>query len=286
MKHTLPSLLRGLALAALCAAAAPAMAIDCAKAASPTDKLVCSDPRLKEADADLNRAYAALLKKAPDETLRDMVRDSQRRWLTARDNGLLALQQQLDVKPGARELIDAALEMYEFRTGDLAAQAKDGTPELVARAQAQRRFLAQFSGGDYAGYRTSCDMLPRDYTSYGCFATRHYQNGDRICSVDEYFATNAAYTYHYVANVEQGKPRLIAMCNLNGNDTGCPSANDKVGHWTTNPEAPQGELYARDLPKVDGEVIDDEDYAWLRTCLTDKTFPLADPTASGVPVKP
>ena len=73
--------------------------------------------------------------------------------------------------------------------------------------------------------------------------------------MDEYFATNAAYTYRYVANVEQGKPRLIAMCNLNGNDTGCPSANDKVGHWTTNPEAPQGELYARDLPKVDGEVI-------------------------------
>ena len=35
------------------------------------------------------------------------------------------------------------------------------------------------------------------------------------------------------------------------------------------------------LPRLDGEVYDSDDYDWLKACLTDDTFPLANPTTAG-----
>lgn len=273
--------MRALACAALALAATPALAIDCAKAQTAPEKLICSDARLKKADAELNRAYADLLKQAGDDGLRTMVRESQRRWLLARDRGLDTLQENLEAGDREGTLADAALEMLEARTDALKAKARDGKPDLLARAGAQRQFLARFRGGDYAGYQTSCDVLPPDYTNYACFATRHYQNGDRVCSVDEYFATNAAYTHRYVADIVEGKPKLIASCNFSGGESGCPQPGDAAGRWNTNPPAFEREFYAKNLPKIDAEIHDADDQEWLQVCLTDKRFPLADPGDSG-----
>ncbi|WZB67264.1 lysozyme inhibitor LprI family protein [Achromobacter xylosoxidans] len=76
---------RLLCLAGLGALAAPAWAIDCHKAGTPAEKLICSDRGAVAADAELNRAYAALLKQAPDAQIRAMLVDSQRRWIEARN---------------------------------------------------------------------------------------------------------------------------------------------------------------------------------------------------------
>ncbi|OZI46732.1 lysozyme inhibitor LprI family protein [Bordetella genomosp. 5] len=272
---------RAAACVTLALAATPALAIDCAKAQTAPEKLICSDARLKKADAELNRAYADLLKQAGDDGLRTMVRESQRRWLLARDRGLDTLQENLEAGDREGTLADAALEMLAARTDALKAKSRDGKPDLLARAAAQRQFLAKFSGGEYAGYQTSCDVLPPDYKNYACFATRHYQNDDRICSVDEYFATNAAYTHRYVADVKEGKPTLIATCNFSGGESGCPQPGDATGRWNTSPPPFEREFYAKGLPKVDAEIYDVDDHAWLQVCLTDKRFPLADPGDSG-----
>jgi uncharacterized protein len=52
-------------LAALCALvlahSSPVHALDCAKAASPVDKLICATPELKTADEEMGAAYFKLL---------------------------------------------------------------------------------------------------------------------------------------------------------------------------------------------------------------------------------
>jgi len=62
----------------------PARAFDCAKASSETEKLICSDSDLKQADDDLGAAWRKardLLGEAEFKTLRQ----SQRAWLKTRD---------------------------------------------------------------------------------------------------------------------------------------------------------------------------------------------------------
>ena len=71
-------------LLALVLATAPARAsgINCAKAATPVEKLLCTDPGLKKADADVADAFAAALAASADPSA---VRASQREWLAKRN---------------------------------------------------------------------------------------------------------------------------------------------------------------------------------------------------------
>ena len=55
---------------------------DCAKATSPVERLVCSDPALGAADRDLAAAYARVSRKSRDGA---GLRDDQRAWLARRD---------------------------------------------------------------------------------------------------------------------------------------------------------------------------------------------------------
>lgn len=95
---------RLLCMAGFCALAAPAYAIDCAKAASAAEKLICSDRKTVAADAELNRAYAAILKQAPDGDIRAMLAHSQKRWIVARDRALTDLIEDPARSPPARRL--------------------------------------------------------------------------------------------------------------------------------------------------------------------------------------
>ncbi|MCK4206182.1 DUF1311 domain-containing protein [Brucella pituitosa] len=274
LKH---SALRLSVLAALCALSAPAWAIDCSKAQTPSEKLICSSKLLQKADSRLNKTYSATLKSAPDEEIRAMLVASQKRWIAARDKALDGLIGEPDSVPDGKSAEQIADSMIAERTAQL---GEKGKMSLIEVARTQRAFLQQFSGGDYAGYETSCDMLPPDQT-YNCFPTRHYQNGDRVCSVDEYWATNTGYTKRFIANIVDGKPTLIASCSFNGDDNTCPTTSGEGQSWNVKPEA-QPTLYSsKPELKLDGEVIDNDDYNWLKTCLTDKSFPLADPTRSG-----
>ena len=275
LKH---SALRLSVLAAFCALSAPALAIDCSKAQTPSEKLICSSKSLQKADSRLNKTYAATLKAAPDEEIRTMLVASQKRWIVARDRALEGVIADADRAPEDKSATEVADGMIAARTAQL---EEKGRTSLFEVARKQQAFLKQFSGGDYAGYETSCDMLPPDQ-SYSCFPTRHYQNGDRVCSVEEYWATNTGYTKRYIADIVDGKPKLIASCSFNGDDNSCPTTSGEGRSWNVKPKAQPTLHSSKPELKLDGEVIDSDDYDWLKTCLTDKSFPLADPTRSGV----
>ncbi len=264
---------RMLCVAGLFALAAPAYAIDCAKAASAVEKLICSERKTVAADAELNRAYAAILKQAPDGDIRAMLAHNQKRWITARDRALTNLIEDPGSVPAGKTAGAVARELILDRTAELKATRKGAAlPELISRAVSQQQFQAQFTGGAYAGYSTSCDIFPGEHAYYGCFATRHYQNKDRICSVDEYWATGSVYTKRYVANVVDGKPQLAASCSFSSSDEAC---SDTAGEtkWNMKPQQPDFSYPAKPLPKIDGEIMGDDDYEWARACLMGATYP-------------
>lgn len=253
-------------LAGLSAMAAPALAINCSKASTPVDKLVCSDKPLLAADAKLNRAYGALVKSISDAQLLQMAVTSQKRWLQARDKAL-AIISNPENAAGEQSPQEAMLQILQARTADLQGKRSGDVPRIIQTAQRQLAFQAKFGAGQYAGYETNCDFLPRDYTGYSCFGTRHYQNRDRICSVREDFATNAVTTDRYVAQVVGGKPKLIASCSFGGSDSACPSSVSPQGRWNTQPKA-DAMVYATGLPRIDGEIYDADDQEWLQSCLS------------------
>lgn len=93
------TVLRLSVLAALCALSAPAWAIDCSKAQTPSEKLICSSKSLQKADSRLNKTYAATQKAAPDEEIRTMLVASQKRWIAARDKALEGIIEEPDSAP-------------------------------------------------------------------------------------------------------------------------------------------------------------------------------------------
>lgn len=272
MKPGIPAL-RLLSLAGLFTLSAPALAIDCKKAATAVEKLICADRGAVSADAELNRAYGALLKAAPDAGIKAMLVDGQKRWLAARDKALETLIESPDILPEGKTPAQAARGLIQARSAEFKEKAKGAdAPALIARALEQRKFRAQFTGGPFAGFATSCDVLPPDYNNYACFATRHYQNNARVCSIDESWASGGVYTKRYVADVVQGKPKVIATCSFNNSDEACADSDGKT-RWNRSPAQPEHVYSDKPLPKIDGEVFDTEDYAWAQACLADPAYP-------------
>ncbi|VTZ27417.1 conserved exported hypothetical protein [Methylocella tundrae] len=70
-------------LSALVFAAAPAWALDCAKAKAPAELAICGDPAAEAADAAMTKAYDALALKLPPPQKTALL-ISQRRWLKRR----------------------------------------------------------------------------------------------------------------------------------------------------------------------------------------------------------
>ncbi|CAB3678109.1 MAG: lysozyme inhibitor LprI family protein [Achromobacter pulmonis] len=273
---------RLLCLVGVGALSAPVWAIDCHKAGNPAEKLICSDRAAVAADAELNRAYAALLKQAPDAEIRKMLVESQRRWIEARDMRLEGLVSDAESLPDDKTPGAVAADLIRARAGELRERSKgDNIPRLIRTALKQREFRGQFTGGPYSGYEVSCDVLPPDYKYYACFATRHYQNNERVCSAQEYWATGSVYAQRYVAKVVDNKPVPVASCSYNGDDAACPGSIADDARWNTGPKVHAPTYSSKPLPQVDGEVDDSDDYGWIKACLTDGNFPLSNPTAAG-----
>lgn len=258
-----------------------AQAMDCKKASSTIEHMICADPRLMGADAAMGKAYSASLKTAPDDQVRAMLVASQRRWVVARDNRLGDLADSVDGQTGEgyskEEQHDIVLKAMQARTGQLADTAKQ--PRLIQMALEQRAFAGRFTGGTFAGFDTSCDFLPQSGSySYGCFGTRFYQQNNRICSVSQDWASGGVYETRAVAEVVDGKPKLIATCKLADNE--CSGANQagwnvKEGALDADMQRVYEQRGTKTLAQLDGEIDARDDTAWLQSCLTDPRFPAA-----------
>ena len=128
---------RLLCLASLYALAAPAYAIDCAKAATAVEKLICSDRKTVAADAELNRAYAAILKQAPDGDIRAMLAHSQKRWIVARDGVLMNLIEDPGSVPAGKTVAGVARDLIQSRTAQLKETHKGAAlPDMIGAFRA------------------------------------------------------------------------------------------------------------------------------------------------------
>jgi uncharacterized protein YecT (DUF1311 family) len=258
-----------------------AHAIDCARASSPTEHTICDDPTLIRADAAMSRAYSAILKAAPDPEIHAMLVTSQKRWIAAREKSFGSTERtgKASLRAAQRFFV---LDATEGRTKSLSQISNQAPmqPYMVQVALKQRRFAAQFTGGPFAGFDTACDFFPDggagESRSYACFATHHLQNNDRICSPALDWATYRIYASGSVANIVDGKPKLVATCKADGCDDDTNSAD---AGWNNHPDAASAVTFAQSLPKLDAEVMDsmvDDEPSWLAACLTDRQFPPAE----------
>ncbi len=256
-------------------------AMDCKQASAPVERAICDDRQLEAADVAMGEAYEKLLHAADDDTdIRTMLIDSQKRWLAERAK-LFDRRLATADKDAQRAIMLAAIQ---DRTRVLAEQSgSPSQPSLITIAQGQRKFSSRYTGGSFAGLETGCEFLPaQDSYVYGCFGSRQYQNYSRVCTLSRYWATGRIYEKRSVAEITDDKARVIATCSVDGaeGDTTCPGGSGEDRRWDTLPKA-DAAAPVPSLPKIDAEVGPDEDAPWLRACLTDRSYPLSDPTSDG-----
>ncbi|MFL9865087.1 lysozyme inhibitor LprI family protein [Paraburkholderia fungorum] len=268
---------------ALGMATSSAYAIDCRKAASSVERLICAHKDLQNADAAMGEAYAKILAKAGSDTeIRVMLVRNQKRWISARDKGFDGT---MDF-PGAPDkgaLAQSLLQAMRSRTAELTetSHANPALPHLIELASAQRKFLGQFTGGAFAGFDMSCDFLPGGGTlSYGCFGVRRYQNLDRVCMVQDDWASGHVSQVQSVANVVRGKLEEVAVCGDGEADAGqCPDAGnpaDPTAQWNRHPaQSPGRTASSQNWPQLDTDADAGVALDWLRVCLTDSHYPPA-----------
>ncbi|MGN7980238.1 lysozyme inhibitor LprI family protein [Burkholderia sp. 22313] len=251
----------------------PAFATDCARAAQPLDKRICANAGLRAADTRMNASYDGVLKAAPDAAIRDMLVRSQRRWINARNRRLGA---DYDGHPLA---VDELRKAIDRRSAVLADRSDKG---LIARAQAERHWLAKYTGGPLAGFDADCDFIPDDasgaHVSYACFGAVHVQHRTRVCSQSEDWATGAVYEYRVVSAVDGGKARAVAFCEAQAHASACDSGGAQSG-WVRAAVSGDGNrapVPTAGLPQLDAElwpIGDGDDTPWFERCLTAAVFP-------------
>ncbi len=260
---------------ALLAGAASAHAIDCKRASNRVEHTICADEKLKTADAEMGKAYTAVMQQAGnDSELRAMLIRSQKRWIEARDKRF-ADPVDFPGAPNTKALRTSLLQAIRQRAETLSERGKVA-PRLLEAALAQRKFLAQFTGGAFAGFETGCDFLPHgQQLSYGCFSERRYQNLDRVCTLKDDWASGGYYQTRLVGNVVGGRLETVAACgDESEGGAPCPDADEphkSAAGWNLHPGRPAVAPTA--LPKLDAEAeLGAEDTGWLRGCLTDSRY--------------
>jgi uncharacterized protein YecT (DUF1311 family) len=164
-------------LASLCALvlvqSSPLHALDCAKASSPVDKLICAMPEL--ADEEMGAAYFKLLRETTDPEFHEALIQSQRRWLKVRSDGPDRFGQAEGDKTDDREIL---LKMTRDRLTFLR------TAGPIRAMERERKIMSKDSGGMFAGFETYCGLQPPPYGNwtYECWGGAHRQHKDRVCS--------------------------------------------------------------------------------------------------------
>jgi uncharacterized protein YecT (DUF1311 family) len=260
-----------LALCALFVGASPAGALDCFKATSKIDELICVTPELKAADEAMGAAYFKLLKDTADPAFHEALIASQRRWLKVRSVGPDRFGQAEDDKTDDRAVL---LQVTRQRLTVLQKA------EPIHKMEQERKIMSKDSGGAFAGFKTDCVLQPPPYGnwSYECWGEAHRQNASRVCSSVSEWASGHMAEYWRVGTLNSGKLKLIATC-ATGNvstDERCPDPEDSTApsHWKTNSRDPVPPMSTSGLwkydPDIDPNVINQQ---WMHDCLFAPVYP-------------
>ena len=119
--------LLSLSLASPMAAARPAAtATDCSRARTRDEKLICTTPELRAADAVMAKAYSALKAELPRAQQSALLSD-QRRWLGLRDS--IEISTGAPVAESDRDLVGRLLKETDERRGFLAGEGPNRAPD-------------------------------------------------------------------------------------------------------------------------------------------------------------
>ncbi|WP_298873503.1 lysozyme inhibitor LprI family protein [uncultured Bradyrhizobium sp.] len=259
----------------VCAVISPSVvhALDCAKAALKAEKLICSSPEAREADAAMSAAYFALLRRTTDPDFREGLVRSQRRWIEARSGGVPRIDGEQDEEPDDRKvLLKITKDRLDFLKGN----------EPIRRMELQRKVASKDSGGPLAGYEGPCGFMPPRYGhwEYACWISTHRQHKDRICSVGEEWASGHTTERRLVSVVTNGEARPVASCYTGYEGHSCPDPDvGAAAHWDTNPQISPGDLAPPRLGslwKYDPDGPAGYDEPWMQDCLFAPNYPRAD----------
>ena len=249
----------------------PAHALDCAKASSSVDKLICATPELKKADQDMVVAYFKLLGETTDPDFHEALIKSQRRWLKVRSFGPDRFGLAENDRTDDREVL---LGMTRARLTFM----QTGKPIRVM--EQERQIMSKDSGSRFAGFKTDCVLQPPPYGSwnYECWGDAHRQQNGRICSSLMRWASGRHYEYRLVSVLSADTPKFVAFCSAQNDtmDARCPESDIiSETHWSGVPNWPDLPTWrAADLwkydPDIDPQVIDQK---WINDCLISSVYP-------------
>ena len=276
-----------LALSALVVAHS-AYALDCTKASSPVDKMICATPDLKKADEDMSATYFKLLRATTDPDFHEALIRSQRKWLKERSLGPQRYGLAENDKTDDREVL---LEMTRDRVKFLQGPA-------IRNMENQRKIASEDGGGAFAGYSSTCTLMPPPYGNwtYECGGGVTRQHGDRICSLGQEWASGHMTDYRLLSVIKDGKPHPVASCSTGYASTTeqCPEPDDPpefkaIAHWNTTPDPANEDLPipgADKLWKYDPDLDQDlTDQPWMHDCLFAPNFPLPELSRADPPRK-
>jgi uncharacterized protein YecT (DUF1311 family) len=267
-------------LSALCALVlvypSPVWSLNCEKASSKVDKMLCSTPKLKKADEEMSAAYFQLLRETTDPEFHDALIRSQRRWLEIREHGPDRFGQAEGDTTDDREIL------YSIT---YARMTFFGASEPIRNMEQQRAIRFKDSGGAFNGYNTYCVIQPPPYGkwNYDCWGDTLRQHNDRICSLITEWASGHKTDYRAVSVLKDGERKVVATCSTGyaTTDDQCPLPEADVwsrrdGHWNTTSVSPDyfPKLKAGDLWKYDPDISPIKtDQRWMQDCVYAPTYP-------------
>ncbi len=281
--------------AALCALTTPAFAIDCSRAATKVEHQICDNRTLHRADDEMSAAYGKLLHSIDDPEIRAALIESQRRWIQARNSGIndpaTVDDQAVDDGEAAPATWAGVLSKVTRDRMTYLTEKTAGKPAFVASALAQRKALGVSGTGSLAGFTTSCTFIPdrqhRNRYTYDCFGSMSRQNGNRLCTESNDFASYTTETTRTVVDIVDGHAHTRASCGFGyAGIKACPDdtidGNEPDGGWDMTSHAGESDTPpGKEALKLDPESSESvDDAAWMDACLADKSFP-APANASG-----
>ena len=251
-------------------------ALDCTKASSPVEKLICSTPELKRTDEAMSSAYFKLLRETPDPDFHEALIRSQQRWLKERSYGPDRFgQAEGDTTDDRKILLKMTRERLTFLR----------TAEPIHMLELQRKIASEDGSSTFAGYKTYCVLQPPPYGgwNYECWGETLRQHNDRICSSAMSWASGHMTEHRAVSVLKNGEPKIVATCSTGYDTTSerCPEPNADVwtkldAHWNTTPDPsePLPTSHVSDLWKFDPDIDPSAtDREWMHDCLFSTTYP-------------
>lgn len=194
-------------------AAGRAAAEECRSAADAVDKALCSDAAFRRADRAMSASYFDLLRSVGERDLRDALILSQRRWIAARKEGTVNVDDTpLEDRPSIERR--SLIAVTRAREAQLKRKAPDGrTSAMIAILRHQRDVMSRFPGGPFQGFSTECDFLSPPFGSgYACFGTVAVQRGSRVCAHSLEWASGHTTDILVVARAEGDRLSQEAVC--------------------------------------------------------------------------